>query len=362
MLKLFEVSGFRNFHQKFTLDFSDVRDYKFNTDCIHNDLIKMLIVYGKNAVGKSNLGLAVFDLAAHLTEYYGTGADSYLNADKKTVFAEFRYVFKFGADEVEYKYGKDGLRSLLYEQIKVNGVEVFTYDFKKQEGDFTGLKEYTTSLNFEFKGNKLSVLRYIVNNSSFDDSNPLKQLIMFVSHMLWYKYGDDNEYIGYKVVSSDYSSFIFKDNNLAEFEELLQKAGVNERLKKIKSPTGEYELYFNKSTPISFHKGASSGTKALYTFFYWIKTRYISFLFIDEFVAFYHTALSEMLVTTLKNNKFQTILTSHNTNLLTNRIMRPDCYFILTKDRLVSFAKATTRELREGHNLEKLYLSNEFSN
>jgi hypothetical protein len=57
---------------------------------------------------------------------------------------------------------------------------------------------------------------------------------------------------------------------------------------------------------------------------------------------------------------YQTILTSHNTNLLSNRIMRPDCYFILTPDKLVSFANATDRELREGHNLEKLYVSGEF--
>ena len=57
---------------------------------------------------------------------------------------------------------------------------------------------------------------------------------------------------------------------------------------------------------------------------------------------------------------FQKILTSHNTNLLSNRIMRPDCYFILTQDKLTSLANATERELREGHNLEKLYMSGEF--
>lgn len=41
--------------------------------------------------------------------------------------------------------------------------------------------------------------------------------------------------------------------------------------------------------------------------------------------------------------------------------MRPDCYFILTKNKLTSFANATNRELREGHNLEKLYMSGEFN-
>ena len=68
------------------------------------------------------------------------------------------------------------------------------------------------------------------------------------------------------------------------------------------------------------------------------------------------------IVQVLKKMKnTQVVLNSHNTNLLTNRIMRPDCYFILTKDKLTSLANATSRELREGHNLEKLYMSGEFN-
>lgn len=54
------------------------------------------------------------------------------------------------------------------------------------------------------------------------------------------------------------------------------------------------------------------------------------------------------------------ILTVSYTALMANRFMRPDCYFILTRDRLVSLADATQRELRQGHNLEKLYMSGEF--
>ena len=82
-----------------------------------------------------------------------------------------------------------------------------------------------------------------------------------------------------------------------------------------------------------FFKVASSGTKALYTFFYWYKTSAdVSLMFIDEFDAFYHYELSETLVDLLEHKSgFQTILTSHNTNLLSNRIMRPDCYFILAQ-------------------------------
>ena len=112
----------------------------------------------------------------------------------------------------------------------------------------------------------------------------------------------------------------------------------------------------------TFFKVASSGTRALYTFFYWYKTaKDVSFMYVDEFDAYYHYELSEYIVTILeKMTNTQVIITSHNTNLLTNKIMRPDCYFILSNNKLTSFADATSRELREGHNLEKLYMSGEF--
>ena len=48
MLKQFEVSGFKNFKDTVCLDFSDVRDYKFNSGCITNGLISKAIIYGKN--------------------------------------------------------------------------------------------------------------------------------------------------------------------------------------------------------------------------------------------------------------------------------------------------------------------------
>lgn len=47
MLKLFEVTGFKNFENTIHLDFSDIRDYKFNDFCIVDGLLSKLIVYGK---------------------------------------------------------------------------------------------------------------------------------------------------------------------------------------------------------------------------------------------------------------------------------------------------------------------------
>ena len=55
-LKRFEVKNYKNFKDVFVINFSKIRDYTFNTECINNGLIKNAIIYGKNAVGKSNFG------------------------------------------------------------------------------------------------------------------------------------------------------------------------------------------------------------------------------------------------------------------------------------------------------------------
>ncbi len=364
MIKFFEVSGFKNFKDKIVLNFSDVRDYKFNSECVTDGLISKAIIYGKNSTGKSNLGLAIFDIVSHLTSKNVTTGiyDYYLNANIINKFAEFHYVFKFGDQIVDYNYKKDEKQVLIYEKLLLNSKMLFEYEFKNKIGNIDGIKDIAPSLNWVFQDSD-SILKYVINNTVLDDSHPIRQLMRFVSNMLWFRSLNENRYIGYKNKSNDYFDFIFEKNYLEEFEEFLHLSGIKENLKAIKDNDGIKRLYFTGKTPLPFFKVASSGTKALYNFFYWLKTAEdVSLMFIDEFDAFYHYELAESIVGIIeKMTKTQVILTSHNTNLLSNRIMRPDCYFILTENKLTSFANATKRELREGHNLEKLYMSGEFN-
>lgn len=364
MLKLFETTGFKNFDNKIILDFSDVRDYKFNSDCIKENLLNTLIIYGKNSVGKSNLGLALFDIVTHFTSKNITPGlyDYYININNQNEYAEFRYVFQFGADEIDYRYKKNEDQTLIYEYVAINSKLLMEYDYVSNHGNLDELKALAPTLNFVFQSEG-SLIKYFLNNSIIDNDHPLRKMMWFVSNMLWFRSLDENRYIGYKVKSNDYYDFILDNEVLKELEQFLHESGVEENLTVKEDNDGKKRLYFDTKTPLPFFKVASSGTKALYTFFYWYKTaKDVSLLYIDEFDAFYHYELSENLVIMLeKITSFQKILTSHNTNLLSNRIMRPDCYFILTKNKLTSLANATDRELREGHNLEKLYMSGEFN-
>ena len=67
-----------------------------------------------------------------------------------------------------------------------------------------------------------------------------------------------------------------------------------------------------------------------------------------------------MVVEKLKASKVQFILTTHNTSIMTNDLLRPDCYFIMYKDRIKSLPQLTNKELREAHNLEKMYKAGSF--
>jgi hypothetical protein len=363
MLQLFEVTGFKNFENPVSLDFSDVHDYKFNDNCIHNNLLNKIIIYGKNAVGKTNLGLALFDIVTHLTSNNVSPNlyDYYLNINNEVGYAKFHYVFLFGNDKVDYCYSKDEKQTLLYESVTINNEKPLVWSLDNDHHQILGFREYFPTLNFDFNRDD-SLLKYAITNSNLAENHPLYQMYNFVTHMLWFRSLDENRYIGYTSESKDFFSFIFEETAKHELEELLHQAGIRENLIVKVAPDGKKRLYFDTKTPLPFFSAASSGTKALYTFFYWYKkAAAVSFMFLDEFDAFYHYELAETIINLLEEKpNFQTIVTSHNTNLLTNRIMRPDCYFILTPEKLTSFVNATNRELREGHNLEKLYKSGEF--
>lgn len=363
MLKYFAVSGFKNFSHKFSLDFSNIRDYHFNSLCTHEGLIRSIIIYGKNATGKTNFGLALFDIVSHLTNKNVTPSlyNYYLNAGDVQPYAEFEYVFQFGQDHVSYFYRKNAKQRLIYEKLELNHRLMMEQDYLNKTGNVDGLSELAPTLNWAFQGDE-SLLKYALNNTALDVQHPLYQMMQFVSSMLWFRTLDENRYIGNKSSSDDYIDFIFEPLVCKEFEELLHQSGVEDNLIVLNDTDGKRRLYFDTATPLPFLSTASSGTKALYTFFYWYKTaQNASFLFIDEFDAYYHYELSESIVMLLeKMQNTQFILTSHNTNLLSNRIMRPDCYFILTREKLTSLADATPRELREGNNLEKLFKSGEF--
>lgn len=365
MLKKFSVENYKNFKDEVILDFSDFKDYKYNQHAIKNDLIHTAIIYGKNATGKTNIGLAIFDITLHLVDEKISPKQviSNINADSDKNNSFFKYEFFIKGVTINYNYQKDIANKLTYEDLWINNKKAFSYNFKTQKRDITGLKLINAeNISFDLKDMSLSVVRFIANNINVKES-PIKDLVHFVDRMLWFRSVENNEYIGYKKGAEVITTSIINNGLVSKFEKFLRDLGINHKLQIATDILGQkllISVYQNKSIP--FWETASSGTKALTLFFFW-KTNFekVSFLFIDEFDAFYHTELSHKIVEELsKGSEFQTIFTTHNTSLMTNKLLRPDTYFILTEGKLKSIINCTERELREGHNLEKMYKQGEF--
>ena len=127
-------------------------------------------------------------------------------------------------------------------------------------------------------------------------------------------------------------------------------------------PTGGVLLQTFRNKKLQFEAVASSGTSAFMLYYYWKKHfKDASFVYMDEFDAYYHSEMSERILRdVISQDRFQTIFTTHNTYLISNSILRPDCYFVINERGVKQFSELTERELRAGHNLEKLYLNGEF--
>lgn len=366
MLKKFSVKNYKSFKDELVIDFSDFKDYQYNTHAIENNLISTAVIYGKNSSGKTNLGFALFDITLHLVdkEQVADQHTNYLNANSDESVAAFSYSFLFDKDEVTYRYRKQNSKKLTYEELYVNDKKVFSYNFLEHKSDFSNLSYIQAdTLNFGFKDMNLSVVRYIANNSNLDKNSFINKLMNFVSHMLWFRSIGVNNYIGYYKGVEQLMDQIIKNGSVSKFEKFLKNCGIDHDLTVAKDVFGNdiLAVKFNHRV-IPFWEIASNGTQALTLYFYWSqKFTDITFLFIDEFDAFYHTDLAETMIKEISQKKdFQTILTTHNTALMSNRFLRPDCYFILSNNRLYSLPKCTEKELREGHNLEKMYRNGEF--
>lgn len=368
MLKSFEVKGYRNFDDPLRIDFSDVYDYSFNKDCLKDNLLKTTIVYGKNATGKTNIGLAIFDLCIHLSDSaINDGVhDDYLNGKSMNEYARFDYTFKFKSDEIKYSYQKTDEKTIIFESLSINGALYFEYTVSEDDAHNKKKEFSTKSIDNTYDTNSTSLfsLRYVFDHLALAKKRPLTQLKEYVSSMVWFKGFDDSDFVALKEIdnqSSNYYTFMFKDENLTKFQGLLKTAGIKEKLTTQSTTENTQELVIQGKPTVPFFEGASRATKGLYDYFYLSRGLNISFLFFDHFDSHYHFKLAEIIADDLKQTTFQSMLISHNTSLLSNKIYRADCYFILFPTLFTSLAAATTRLLKEKDNLKKLYMNGEFN-
>lgn len=369
MLKRFEVENFKGFCGRLVFDLT-AHDYAFNADLVRNGIVKNMLIYGPNGIGKTNLGLALFDAVSHLTDKEPLNKKylfeyKNLEADLQSPVV-FKYVFDFGElGEIVYEYAKNEQQGLLWEKLFAQGMELVSWDYFESGANYFDRDMFKIA-NIDLPDNKLSILKYLYRNIPTDAVPVLSRLMQFVENMLWYRsLSDGNTYAGFNNGDAMIDDVICRSGKLQDFAAFLKTHGICYELyeKKINNESWIAVKYPKTRKSALFANVASTGTKTLRLYYYWSLVSFdkVSFLFIDEFDAFFHYQSAASIVSQLNKSKFQVALTSHNTYLMQNEFTRPDCCFLMSKDVIKSLPDCTDREIRQAHNLEKMYINGAFA-
>ncbi|NOQ16015.1 MAG: AAA family ATPase [Methyloprofundus sp.] len=364
MLSSVSIKNFRNFSDWYDFSLQSKKQYEFNTKSVVNGIINTSIIYGKNGSGKSNLGLAILDLTSHINDIHimSTLDSNYLSAKvSKDEFAEFKYTFIFDGIEVEYQYGKTDPLTTVYEKLFIDSKLCVEIDRRTNTPATINL-EGAESLNKEISGSSISVIKYIKSNAVLNKSNlfndTFNKFITFVSGMLFFRtLTKTADYHGQMLDIGKLSKAIITADKVDDFEKFLNEAGINCKLSTKEYDSGESIVFIIDGKSINFGLAASTGTMSLGIFYYWwlkLESNQLTFAYIDEFDAYYHYSLSQLIVKKLTGIQCQTVLTTHNLAILSNDLLRPDCYFLMA-DSLYPFHELVDKDLRKAHNLEKIF-------
>lgn len=375
MLAKFSVKNFKNFEKKFTIDLSQTKQYAYSEACVKDGIVKTGLIYGPNSIGKSNLGKAIFDIVQTVTdkERRPDLYLSYANAKHPELATEFVYEFVFGSYRVRYEYSKLTYEDIIKEAFFIDDVEVVS-----RYGDsFRTNLEGSATLNSNKLNSKISVMRFIKANAVLAE-NPTNNVVWsffsFIDRMLMFSNLRQNYYQGFIVGNPAVDVEIIKKGKLAELEAFLNSADVKCSLKNLEI-NGQQKMffYFGDNHYIDFWENASTGTQSLVFFFYWYMQMQAdpslapSFVYLDEFDAFYHEKTAARVVELLRQTQSQVILTTHDSSLLTNELLRPDCAFNMLPEYKNSdsyvmgpLSSRTEKELRQALNIPKMFRAGAF--
>lgn len=364
MLTKFAVTNYRGFANRIEWDLSKPANYEFNKSVLKDGVIKNGIIYGPNGSGKTNFSLALFDIENHLSPKWKK-IDYYVNfiyAGNNNGVVKFEYTFRFGNDTIDYIYAKNAVGVLMEESLFVNRMNIF----ERKDNSFRIDKQQfpmdeSIKRNLESNANNVSIINFLLTSYPLNSAHYLIRLNRFVNSMLWFRNLDVREFIGLETNTTMLDEFIIANNLLDDFSDFLQKVSDQTFWFAAHDTTDRQILCQIDENKVPFSLVASTGTQSLQLLYFWMKRmNEASFVFIDEFDAFYHFRLAFEVCKRLFALDCQIFTSSHNTYLMTNDLLRPDCNFILNNNKIKCLADCTDKELRFGHNIEKIYRAGVF--
>ena len=244
MLKKFAVKNYKNFKEKIEINFDAVAGYQFSSDCICNGLISKMLIYGRNATGKTNLGRAIMNIHTTLFPINRIiSNEDFRNADSKEDSTYFAYTFEFDGTELIYNYERFSSYELKTEELIIDGNLVFRCDFQEEHYSFNNLKyinaetayyeRYINSLDAETAEESLEphmpFLRWLISNVAFGKDSILIQLANYVRRMTMITVGNDMPFRAQKM-SRLFYEMLEENDGLNDLECFLNEMGIECKL------------------------------------------------------------------------------------------------------------------------------------
>ena len=367
MLKSFEVSNFKSFKNKTVFDLEKTNYQVLMNTNVNGNTLKGLMFVGANASGKSNVVLAIKFLLDSLFGKNNVYMDNYICMFSKNPIMSLNYAFDINGTEIIYDIQYQRIDKKIKEDLWVAGKNVFTRD-----GSVATVNMTEKVIHTDVPKNTL-FLRDIYFNTKFRGQEVLQKWFEFLSNSVYLDLYSKNA-VQYKSIDLSLKSYLeekgadeintfFKEYN---FEQIVEYDNHSEG-NMIAIESVEKMIFFKRKgieEPIPFvieSLGNRTLLQLLPAFFHCISQG--GMLLLDEFSSGFHNDLEELLIRYFmkKADNAQLIFVSHSTNLLSNKILRPDqIYSVDFSDEGSVIKRFSSEKPREAQNLEKMYLGGVF--
>jgi hypothetical protein len=210
-------------------------------------------------------------------------------------------------------------------------------------------------------GRGQSIILDMSREHLFDKDSPIGVILNFANHSLYYMaMWKKDTHIGMIEDEDDTERYLIQNGLVEDFNEFLRQiCSVDIKL----GSQGDRLMVVGEKGSIPFRTSVSRGTMIMCRLYAWLrrcKDR-DALMFFDDFDDMFHYKTAENAIRSIISQiSAQCIFVTHNTGLASNDFLRPDCCFIMEDGKLRSFSSLTDKDIRRGHNLEKMLREGEF--
>lgn len=366
MLTKMHLTNFLSFSKKTEFDFTASKYNILSERNVSNkNILKGALFIGPNASGKSNV-LRGIGLIIRLIKDTGSSIANYCCYFAENSTTEIEYEFNFDDNIVNYKISYNLLEKKLSETLSIDDKNVLMRNGNR--GEIILGENSITDDNLE--NDTLFLRTASFNTGKFPNEPTLNKLMNYLFNSYYIS--------GYTLAAS-------LGKNLAKYADEFGVDKLNDYLKvfnydffleygtessgeglSIRVSSGEKSVFFKRNSfpmPSVFTR-ESQGNQV----FADMLPRLISvieqpgMLIIDEFGNSIHNRLAEKIVNFFmeKSAYSQLFIASHDTNLISNSVFRPDQINLISFEKGSSVKRLSIFKPREAQNLEKMYLGGMF--